>query len=286
MVSNSLVTLLFQALLPGILARMILEVRCPRARMILEVRCPRDAVVVFTFLLTSVLLLAATVQARLESHVFTLDEPTQRMRPQVRVKESLDCLMSLSPHFHLFLVHLMPIIHVTGCRHLHVHARLGLLLLVLVLLLVFCPVSSSSAESAVVHAHATSLHNAQNSWSDTGRVYLSHGEEVHQRWGFRSGRRFASCLRGGGRGKFSAGRRCTGAGCRFTFQEATRHRNQANQGGCGHTFPPPRRFLVSNFVSPGRGLDIRQSMGWTKVCGTARSGIWVLKGNARARMLS
>ena len=39
------------------------------------------------------------------------------------------------------------------------------------------------------------------------------------------------------------------------------------------------------FVSPGRGLDIRQSMGWTKVCETARSGIWVLKGNARTRML-
>ena len=26
-------------------------------------------------------------------------------------------------------------------------------------------------------------------------------------------------------------------------------------------------------------------MGWTKVCGTTRWGIWVLKGNARARML-
>ena len=39
------------------------------------------------------------------------------------------------------------------------------------------------------------------------------------------------------------------------------------------------------FVSPGRGLDIRQSMGWTKVCGTARSGIWVLKGNAISCML-
>ena len=39
------------------------------------------------------------------------------------------------------------------------------------------------------------------------------------------------------------------------------------------------------FVSPGRGLDIRQSMGWTKVCSTTRSGTWVLKGNARARML-
>ena len=26
-------------------------------------------------------------------------------------------------------------------------------------------------------------------------------------------------------------------------------------------------------------------MGWTKVCGTAQSGIWVLKGNARICML-
>ena len=38
------------------------------------------------------------------------------------------------------------------------------------------------------------------------------------------------------------------------------------------------------FVSPGYGLDIRQAMGWTKVCGTTRSGIWVLKGDARACM--
>ena len=43
--------------------------------------------------------------------------------------------------------------------------------------------------------------------------------------------------------------------------------------------------LGIQFVSLGYGLDIRQSMGWTKVCGTARSGIWVLKGNARTRML-
>ena len=41
----------------------------------------------------------------------------------------------------------------------------------------------------------------------------------------------------------------------------------------------------TRFTSPGRGLGIRQTMGWTKVCETARSGIWVLKGNARARML-
>ena len=37
-------------------------------------------------------------------------------------------------------------------------------------------------------------------------------------------------------------------------------------------------------VSPGPGKRIRQSMGWTKVCGTAQSGIWLLKGNARACM--
>ena len=29
------------------------------------------------------------------------------------------------------------------------------------------------------------------------------------------------------------------AGCRFTSQEATRHRYQEGQGRCGHTFPPP-----------------------------------------------
>ena len=38
------------------------------------------------------------------------------------------------------------------------------------------------------------------------------------------------------------------------------------------------------FVSPGHGLEIRQSMGWTKVCGTTQSGGWVLKGNARTCM--
>ena len=41
----------------------------------------------------------------------------------------------------------------------------------------------------------------------------------------------------------------------------------------------------TRFASPGRGLGIRQSMGWTQVCGTTRSGIWVLHGNARTRML-
>ena len=55
-----------------------------------------------------------------------------------------------------------------------------------------------------------------NSWSDTGSAQGPREEEEGQRWGFRSGRRFAPCLRGGGRGKFSAGPQGTGAGCRST----------------------------------------------------------------------
>ena len=83
-------------------------------------------------------------------------------------------------------------------------------------------------------------------------------------------------LRGGGRGKFSAGRRCTGAGCRFTSQESVR---VGVDTPSLHPEVPDTRF-----ASPGRGLGIRQSVGWTKVCETARSGIWVMKGDARARM--
>ena len=41
----------------------------------------------------------------------------------------------------------------------------------------------------------------------------------------------------------------------------------------------------TRLASPGRGLGIRQSMGRTKVCETARSGTWVLKGDARALLL-
>ena len=64
----------------------------------------------------------------------------------------------------------------------------------------------------------------------------SHGHKVGQRLGFRIGRRFAS---GGGRGKCSAGRLCTGARCRFTSRKATRHRYQEGRRRCGHTLPLP-----------------------------------------------
>ena len=146
-----------------------------------------------------------------------------------------------------------------------------------------CPLASCVAGAVHARRTVTPMHalNAHNSWSDTGRVQGPTGKEEFQRWGFPSGRRCASCLRGGGRGQFSAGRRCTGAGCRFTSQEATRHRYQAGQGRCGHTFPPPG----------GSWYPIRVT--WTRIGHQAinglgrrcvvphRSGIWVLKGNAR-----
>ena len=102
-----------------------------------------------------------------------------------------------------------------------------------------------------------------------------------QCWGFRSGRRFAPCLRGGGRGKFSAGRRCSEAGCRSTSQVGNQAAGtrQQRDGVDTPSFHPEVPGI--QFVSLGHGLDFRQSVGWTKVCGTTQSGIWVLKGNAR-----
>ena len=84
-------------------------------------------------------------------------------------------------------------------------------------------VSASSSSFAVApasladvaHVRSTPMHVAYNSWSDTGRV-KGHGKDEYQMCGFRSGRMFASCLRGGGRGKCSSGGRGTGAGCKFT----------------------------------------------------------------------
>ena len=73
-------------------------------------------------------------------------------------------------------------------------------------------------------------------------------------------------------------------------------RRQPGTGGAGVNFRPAGvvRGQVApslhpevpgiQFVLPGPRLDIRQSMGWTKVCETARSGIWVLKGIARTCM--
>ena len=75
------------------------------------------------------------------------------------------------------------------------------------------------------------------------------------------------------------------AGCRFTSQEATRNWYQEGHRVGVDTPSLHPEVPGIQFVSFGYGLDIRQSMGWTKVCGTTRSGLWVLKGNARTCLL-
>ena len=135
-----------------------------------------------------------------------------------------------------------------------------------------CPVSSSSAVSAVVHAHAATLHSAHNSWTDTGRVQGP------------TGRR---CTKGGVSGPAEDLRPVSEVEAGVNFRPAGGVRGQvagslpSRQPGTGTrrvregvVTPSLHPEVPGNqFVSPGRGLDIRQSM------------VWVPKGNARARML-
>ena len=111
-----------------------------------------------------------------------------------------------------------------------------------------CPLASCLAGAVHARRTVTSMHalNAHNSCLNTGRVTGSHGHKEGQRWGFRSGRRFASCLRGGGRGKFSAGRRCTEAGCRFHSPGGNQAQVPGVSGKVRSHLPSTRRFLVSN----------------------------------------
>ena len=147
-----------------------------------------------------------------------------------------------------------------------------------------CPVSSSSAVSAVVHAHATTLHSAHNSWSDTVRVQGPTGTRRVKGgvYGPAEDLRPVSEVEAGVNFRPAGGVRGQVAGSLPRRQPGTGTR-QVRGGVVTPSLHPEVPGI--QFVSPGRGLDIRQSMGWTKVCGTARSGIWVLKGNARARML-
>ena len=149
-----------------------------------------------------------------------------------------------------------------------------------------CPGSSSSAVSAAVaHAHASVLHGASvNSWSDTVRL---HGPTGTRR------------VKGGVSRPAEDLRPVSEVEAGVNFRPAGRVRGQVagslpgKQPGAGSR--PNKGSVVtpslhpevpdSLSVSPGPGKRIRQLMGWTKVCETARSGIWVLKGNARTCML-
>ena len=142
------------------------------------------------------------------------------------------------------------------------------------------PFASAPASFALVaHAQSTPVHGAHNSW-DTGRVQGP------------TGRR---CAKGGVSGPPEDLRPVSEVEAGVNFRPAGGVRGQVagslprRQPGTGtrqvrapslHPEVPDTRF-----ASCGRGVGIRQSMGWTKVCGTTRSGIWVLKGNARGCVL-
>ena len=143
-----------------------------------------------------------------------------------------------------------------------------------------CSAPSSAAVGLCMHGDVSSMHVGRNSWSDTGRFQgptgirctkggvSSPAEESLPVSEVEAGVNFRPA--GGVRGQVAGSipRRQPGAGTR-------QHR-------VGVDTPSLHREVPGiQFVSPGYGLDIRQSMSWTKVCGTARSGIWVLKGNAR-----
>ena len=161
---------------------------------------------------------------------------------------------------------------------------LGLRLLLL--LSSSCPFASCVAGAVHARRTVTSMHAlaAHNSWSDTGRFQGPTGRRC-TKGGVSSPAedlRLVSEVEAGVNFRPAGGVRRQVAGSIPRRQPGTGTR--PGKGGCGHTCPPPGGSGIQ-FVSPGYGLDIRQSMCWTKVCGTARSGIWVLKGNARARML-
>ena len=144
---------------------------------------------------------------------------------------------------------------------------------------------SSAVVGLGMHDDGSPVHDAcSNSWSDTVRVQGPTGTRSSK--GGVSGPaedlRPVSEVEAGVNFRPAGGAR--GAGCRFTSQEATRHRFQASQGGGAVTPSLHPEVPGIQLVPPGYRLDIRQSMGWTKVCGTTRSGILVLKGNARACM--
>ena len=120
-----------------------------------------------------------------------------------------------------------------------------------------------------------------NSWSDTAHACCPTG---------------SLCTKGGVSGpaedlrpvsEVEAGVNFRPAGAargRLQVQSPGGNQAQARQGRCGHTFPPPGGSWYPTRVTWIR-IGHQAIDGLTKVCGTARSGIWVLKGNARARTL-
>ena len=174
-----------------------------------------------------------------------------------------------------------PSLNSSGCLSVDACARAPALL----------AASASSSSSAFpfvspavcAHARSTPRHGAHNSWSDTVR---SQGPTVRR------------CTKGGVSGPAEDLRPVSEVEAGVNFRPAGGVRGQvagslprkqpgtgtrSSKGSVGTPSLHPE-VPDSLSVSPGPGQRIRQLMGWTKVCGTTQSGIWVLKGNARTCM--
>ena len=141
--------------------------------------------------------------------------------------------------------------------------------------------------SAVVglgmHGNGTSVHDACNSWSDTGRSQGPTGRR-RTKGGVSSPAedlRPVSEVEAGVNFRPAGWVRGQVAGSLLGRQPGTGTRRNKGSVVTPSLHPEVPGSLS---VSPGPGERIRQLMGWTKVCGTTLSGIWVLKGNARTCM--
>ena len=175
---------------------------------------------------------------------------------------------------------------------LHVFGlRLLLLLLLVLLVALTCPL----ATGAVVAVHArntvTPMHVAHNS-GEASVSCLCRGPLAKTWGGGRKGPTGTKRVKGGVSGPAEDLHPVPEVEAGVNFRPAGRVRGQvAGQLLGRHPGTGTRRSREgavtpslhpevpdTQIVTPGRGLGIRQSMGWTKVCETARSGIWVLKG--------
>ena len=129
--------------------------------------------------------------------------------------------------------------------------------------------SSPAVSAAAAHAHASTLHDAcPNSWSDTGRVQGPTGTmRVKDGGSGPAGRaedlRPVSEVEAGVNFRPAGGVRGQVAGSLPKRQPGTGTRLQR----VGMDTPSLHLEVPGiQFVSLGHGLDIRQPMGWTKVC--------------------
>ena len=190
-------------------------------------------------------------------------EVSSFMRLQVRAKESLDHLSDMC------LGHLSWI-HIIHPWVLHVLPASAAVAPLVTASSSSCPLASCVAGAVHARRTVTPMHalNANNSWSDTGRVKGPTGRRSSK--GGVSGPaedlRPVSEVEAGVNFRPAGGEREQVAGSLPRRQPGTGTR-QVRGGAVTPSLHPEVPGL--QFVSPGYGLDIRQSMGWTKVCGTA-----------------